>query len=737
MTLRVRTLLTVGLTFLCLIAVLYTTSRIMLGGQFARIEGLLARDNLQRVINDLADEAEALAATAGDWAQWDETYAFVQDHNEDYVRSNLMSETFSTLRLNAMAFVDLAGGIVYAEGYDLRNQRPAPPPAGLLGRLAVGSRLLDHPGPDSSVQGILVVDGGALLVASRPITSSSRDAPVMGTLVIGRLIDAAEVSNISRRMRLILAAHVPGDPAMDDLDRRAFAALAKRPEVITHVLSEKTIATYGLIPAIDGRSALLVKSVEPRTIFREGARGQLTFLLSLAVAGLVVGCVIAVFFSRAVLSPLTQLGREMKRIGTAGITSARVSRRRSDEIGTLADSINGMLDALQCSEDAQGLLRTQLAQAQKMEAIGTLAGGVAHDFNNIMTAIIGYSDYVLKKMEPAAPFYREIGQIKKAGERAAALTYQLLAFSRKQMLQPRTIDLNGVVSDTAAMLRQLIGENIDLVTRLAASQSVVRIDPGQMQQVIMNLTVNSRDAMPQGGILTIETGNVTVDRPFAEGRPGLKPGEYVLLRVTDTGVGMGEAEMARIFEPFFTTKGLGKGTGLGLAVVFGIVKQSGGCIYASSTVGSGSTFDIFLPRVEAQAAEKVEAVPSDHRPAGNETILVAEDDQFVRGLVVTSLGQQGYRMLEAADGEQALRMAAGLAEKIHLLLTDVVMPVMGGAELAKRLTELRPGLKVLFMSGYSERMSAAAALPQDGAIMLEKPFDVGALARKVRTTLDG
>jgi nitrogen-specific signal transduction histidine kinase len=396
-----------------------------------------------------------------------------------------------------------------------------------------------------------------------------------------------------------------------------------------------------------------------------------------------------------------------------------------------------MLEALQRSEGAQDQLRTQLAQAQKMEAIGTLAGGVAHDFNNIMTAIIGYSDYVLRKMEPGALLRREIGQIKKAGERAASLTYQLLAFSRKQMLQPRTIDLNGVVGDTAAMLRQLIGENIDLVTKLAAPHGVVRIDPGQMQQVIMNLTVNARDAMPRGGTLTIETGNVTADRSFAAEHPGLKPGEYVLLRVTDTGRGMGEAEMARIFEPFFTTKELGKGTGLGLAVVFGIVKQSGGCIYASSAVGSGSTFDIFLPRVEAQAAEKVETAPSDHRPAGNETILVAEDDQFVRGLVVTSLGQQGYRMLEAADGEQALRMAVGLAEKVDLLLTDVIMPVMGGAELAKRLTELRPGLKVLFMSGYSERMSAESALPQNGASMLEKPFDVGALARKVRTTLDG
>jgi signal transduction histidine kinase len=737
MTLRARTLLTVGVTFVFLIAALYSASHILLGGKFAGIEEQLARDDLQRVLNDLSDEAEALAATAADWAAWDETYAFIQGRGNTYIRDNLMPDTFLTLRLSAMAFVDARGGIVYAGGYDLRSQQPAPPPPGFLDRLAAGSRLLDHPDVESSTRGILVVGGRAFLVASRPITSSSREAPTRGALIIARLIDEVEIADIGHRMRLALAFHVTDDPTMDDGDRRSYAALAAGSGTITRVLSGDSIAAYGLIRDIDGGSALLVQSVEPRAISREGSRSLLTFLVSLMGAGLVVGCVIVIFISRAVLSPLTQLGRETSRIGTAGMASARVSQRRNDEIGTLADSINGMLEALQRSEGAQDQLRAQLAQAQKMEAIGTLAGGVAHDFNNIMTAIIGYSDYVLMKMEPADPFRRAISQIKKAGERAAALTYQLLAFSRKQMLQPRTIDLNSVVSDTAEMLRQLIGEHIDLVTKLAAARGVVRIDPGQMQQVIMNLAVNSRDAMPRGGTLTIETGNVTADQSFAEKQPGLKPGEYVLLRVTDTGTGMDKAEMARIFEPFFTTKGPGKGTGLGLAVVFGIVKQSGGCIYASSTVGRGSTFDIFLPRVEAQAGEKVEAVPSDHLPAGNETILVAEDDQFVRNLVVTSLEQQGYRMLDAADGQQALRIAAGFTEKIHLLLTDVVMPVMGGAELARRLTELRPGLKVLFMSGYSERMSVEAIFPQDGATMLEKPFDVGTIARKVRSSLDG
>jgi sensor domain CHASE-containing protein len=411
MTLRARTLLLVGVTFVILIALMHTASQIVLGREFARIEAQLARDNLQRVLNDLSDEAEALATTASDWAAWDETYAFIQGRGETYRRDNLMPDTFLTLRLSAMAFVDASGGIVYAEGYDLRSRQPAPLAPGFLDRLAAGSRLLDLPDVESSTRGILIVGGSAFLVASRPITSSNRDAPIRGALVIARLLDEVEIAGIGHRMRLALAFHVTDDPGMDDADRQSYAALAARSGTITRTISGESIAAYGLIRDVDDGSALLVRSVEPRTISREGSKSLLTFLLSLAGAGLVVGFVIAAFFNRAVLSPLTQLSRETSRIGTAGRASARVSRRQSDEIGTLADSINGMLEALQRSEDAQDQLRTQLAQAQKMEAIGTLAGGVAHDFNNIMTAIIGYSDYVLAGMGPADPFRAEIDEI--------------------------------------------------------------------------------------------------------------------------------------------------------------------------------------------------------------------------------------------------------------------------------------------------------------------------------------
>jgi sensor domain CHASE-containing protein len=404
MTLRVRTLLTVSVTFVFLIAILYSTSRTLLGGEFTKFEEQLARDDLQRVLNDLSDEAEALAATAADWAAWDETYAFIQGRDDTYRRDNLTPETFLTLKLSAMAFVDSSGGIVYSGGYDLRRQQSVPPLPGFLDRLQAGSRLLDHPDARSSIQGIMVVDGRAFLVASRPITSSNRDAPIRGTLVMARLLDEVEVESIGHRMQLTVAFHVTDDPAMDDIDRRSYVALSARSGTITHALSADSIAAYGLIRDIDGGSALLIQSVEPRAITREGSKSLLSFLVSLMGTGLVVGFVIAVFFSREVLSPLTQLVRETSRIGTEGMVSARVSRRRNDEIGTLADSINGMLEALQRSEGAQDQLRTQLAQAQKMEAIGTLAGGVARDFNNIMTAIIGYSDYVLNKMEPADPF---------------------------------------------------------------------------------------------------------------------------------------------------------------------------------------------------------------------------------------------------------------------------------------------------------------------------------------------
>jgi PAS domain S-box-containing protein len=379
-------------------------------------------------------------------------------------------------------------------------------------------------------------------------------------------------------------------------------------------------------------------------------------------------------------------------------------------------------------------LEDQLRQAQKIEAIGQLAGGIAHDFNNLLTAILGYSEMLEGQLADNAPLLSEVREIQKAGDRAASLTRQLLAFSRLQVLEPTVLDLNEIVRNFEKMWTRLISEDIDLVTALHPELGLVRADAGQLEQVIMNLVVNSRDAMPSGGKLTIETANVELDEAYARQHVSVRPGNYVMFAVSDTGVGMDATTQARIFEPFFTTKEMGKGTGLGLSTAYGIVKQSGGYVWVYSEPGKGSTFKVYLPRVEGVPAAAYPARPAAP-PRGDETILLVEDEELVRKLAHTLLEGLGYTVLEAPGGEHALEIARTHPGPIHLVLTDVVMPGMGGADLASRLHAARPGLRVLYMSGYTDDAIVRHKVLEPGTSFLQKPFTPAVLARKVREAL--
>ena len=380
-------------------------------------------------------------------------------------------------------------------------------------------------------------------------------------------------------------------------------------------------------------------------------------------------------------------------------------------------------------------LEAQYRQAQKMEAVGRLAGGVAHDFNNLLTVITSYSELLLEDCGETDPRRPELLEIRRAAGMAATLTRQLLAFSRQQVLEPRVLDLNDVVTGAEKMLTRLIGEDIRLVTTLAPAAGAVRADAGQIEQVIMNLAVNARDAMPDGGALTLETANVEFTGEYVEGHFPAQRGRYVMLAVTDTGAGMSAETQARIFEPFFTTKEAGKGTGLGLATVYGIVKQSGGFIWVYSEPGAGTTFKIYLPRVDEAAVPERRGQPADAL-GGSETILLVEDSDPLRDIASRVLERRGYTLLEASDGETALAIAAQHSGKIDLLLTDVVMPEMNGRQLAERLTALRPALKVLYMSGYAGDAVTRRGVIERGMAYLQKPFTPDALARKVREVLN-
>ena len=481
--------------------------------------------------------------------------------------------------------------------------------------------------------------------------------------------------------------------------------------------------------------------------------------------------------SRSRLHELTKTATAISK----GDESRVVDVRQKDELGELASAFNAMVTQVRDSQhelerkvhqrtlqleeanrqlenlsetnvlkrteaekektDALEALRNtekQLVQSQKLEAVGRLAGGISHDFNNLLTVILGYSDITLRQLGEDHPLRRNLEEIVKASERAAALTRQLLAFSRKQVMQPKVFDVNTVVTELEKMLRRMIGEDVELRVSLQSDLGNIKADPVQLEQVIMNLVVNARDAMPKGGKLSIETTNVYLDESYARDHVSVEPGHYVMLAISDTGLGMDAETRQHIFEPFFTTKAPGKGTGLGLSMVYGIVRQSGGNIWVYSEEGRGTTFKIYFPRVTETAEEYKRAAATVQVPKGSETILLVEDADWVRKLARQVLEGAGYRVLEANSADAAIRMseASNNGTRIDLLLTDVVMPGMSGNDMSKRVLVKRPHLPVLYMSGYTDDAIVQHGVLEAGINFIQKPFSPDALALKVREVLD-
>jgi PAS domain S-box-containing protein len=435
---------------------------------------------------------------------------------------------------------------------------------------------------------------------------------------------------------------------------------------------------------------------------------------------------------RVLFAPLRIQGET---VGVMGLADKQGEFDEDDErVATALANLAALSLERSRAEEERQSLQSQLVQTQKIESIGRLAGGVAHDFNNLLSAVLAYADFALEAVRPDDPLRADLEEIRRAGERAAVLTRQLLAFSRKQILEPEIIDLNRVVSGIDSMLRRLLGEDIEIEARLADDAGNVLADPGQIEQVIMNLAVNARDAMPRGGKLVLETANVVLDKNFAEQHMGAAPGRYVMLAVTDTGVGMDPATKEHLFEPFFTTKA--KGTGLGLSTVYGIVKQSGGSVWVESELGRGTTFRAYLPHVDAPAVGACPP-PAPALTRGTETLLLVEDEDAVREVAERILRSAGYAVLVADGGSAALRIADEHPARIHLLLTDLVMPHMGGCQLADELCLRRPELRVLYMSGYADDAVVRGIGIGRGAHFLGKPFAPADLTRKVREALDG
>jgi PAS domain S-box-containing protein len=751
--------------------------------------------------------------------------------------------------------LDTQGRKLFSKGFDLTHGGEMPVPAGLDDHLKSGALLLSVKDAHSKIAGVLDLPGGPALVDARPILASDATGPIAGTMIMGHLLDAAEIQHLADLTLMPVEAQTLSSSSLSPDFKAAAAAISKGAPNFISPLYSQSLAAYQVLNDIYGRPAVIIRVLLPRTIYEQGHTSLVQFLLLLVAAGFVFGAATLYLLERFVISRIANLTENITQIGASGDLSTRLDVPGQDELTFLGVAINGMLEDLEKSQierhegrarlammiermpavlwttdknlrytssmgaglDSLGVksggltgktlaeyfetndaqhpsinahwralagesltyelhwqkrifeshvrplrgpdgeiigvigvalditdrkqLADQLRQSQKLQAVGELAGGVAHDFNNLLMVVKGHAEMLLDRLPAStadrqSPARQNVEQIQQAAERAAGLTRQLLAFSRMQVLQPRVLDLNEVVAGMIQMVSRVIGANIELAFLPGANLGRVKADPSQIEQVALNLVVNARDAMPDGGRLTIETSNVQLDRDYATEHAVVDPGPYVMLTVSDSGIGMDAATQARIFEPFFTTKSQGRGTGLGLATVYGVVKQSGGYVWVYSEVGHGTTFKVYLPMVQAPMEKKVpEKITSGHEP-GTETILFVEDEQSVRELVSEYLKARGYHVLDAADGVQALEIAAAHKGKIHLLITDVVMPRVSGRELAARLAPTRPDLKVLYISGYTDDSVFRHGVLEGGMAFLQKPFNLKVLATKIREILE-
>ena len=576
-------------------------------------------------------------------------------------------------------------------------------------------------------------------VVLRPVTSAAQQGSArLGTVVVGRAIDAGVASEL-RRISSSEVAFLSGPhivistfSPLDENELEKLSATGPVPQEL-RIDDQKYVASS--VELTEGADAahrvtlIMLKSYSDATAFLDRLN---RWLIGLLLAAVFVGAMLILFISDTFTRPLEKLVGGVRAL-EQGDFEYPLEPQGGDEVAQVTSAFGRMRTTLQTEEAERRKLEDQLRRAQRMEAMGRLAGGVAHDFNNLLTVIKGHSDVLMGKLPVESELTTSSQQIAKAADRAASLTRQLLIFSRRQATQPRVLDLNMVVSEMGKLLKRLVREDINFVFHPGEPLGHLRADPCHLEQVVMNLVVNASDAMPAGGKLTIETYDLDVDEAMAQSRPPLKSGEYVVLAVTDNGCGMDENTKAHMFEPFFTTKGEGKGTGLGLATVYGAVKQSNGFVLVEAELGKGARFEIYLPRVE----EPIDLIFAPKTPltipARSETVLIAEDEDGVREMASEFARSAGYQVLAARDGLEALAMVQSATEPVHILLTDVVIPHIRGPQLAASLRERMPQVKVVFMSGYLESQKEEGVLPGD--MFLQKPFTRDALIQKFEEAL--
>jgi len=672
----------------------------------------IAEDHLKERTNSfeafLEKNGEPLKTFAEYDAYWDQMVQAIEKNDKKWFEENVNTQTVESYYANAAWIYNSDGKKVHdVNDINATDLSEIPIPHEAFGKL-----FSDSPWAHFFVQ----VPQGIMEIRAATVHGSKdlgRQTPQRGFFFVGRLWDTKTVQDMS----------------MFSSNDISLAPAGERAPEIRNDQQEGVIVFSRPMPGWDGKpiAQLLIRN-ESRVV-QELNRSSDRLLIWLCLFAVVLLLLIYTSLVLWVGRPLRLIMASLKRNDPKPIEG--ISRDTS-EFGELARTTRKW----RVTEEALRKSEEELRHSQKMEAIGRLAGGVAHDFNNLLTAIIGYAELISTRVTSNTLAKQNADLIRKAGEQAATLTRQLLAFSRKQILQPKVIDLNALVVEMETLLRRVIGERFDLQSHPDAEIGRVKADPSQIEQVVLNLGVNARDAMPKGGELIIRTANVRLDETTApQISASLAPGDYVMLSVTDTGAGMDEETKSHIFEPFFTTKGPGKGTGLGLATVYGIVRQTGGGISVESEPGKGSTFRIYLPMVTAPVDHtKTPSAPVE-KSDNFETVLVVEDEEIVRELVCDVLEEQGYNVICATDGLEALKVAGNFESTIHLLVTDVIMPHMNGQELASKLSRIRPDMKVLYVSGYSDNDIGDHGVLDPRFELLQKPFTPQTLARKIRDVI--
>jgi signal transduction histidine kinase len=689
--------------------------------KFARIAEERQRERKQSFEAFLQKDGEPLKTLADYDAYWDDIIPAIANRDKKWFEKYVNESTLIGYKAHAIWIYNPTAELVYSKDYLGEAPPDLPIPQDAFARIFANdpfAHFFVKIGDD-----LMEIRGGTVHGSG----DFGRQTPQSGYFFAGRWWNnpgLADMSLFSNNQIRLASASAPAPEIRDD-DKNGFVAFSR------------------MLPGWDGNplAQLIVRNESP--VVRELNRSSERLWLAFCLFAVVVLLLISSSLVRWVSHPLRRIMDSLKRSDAKPIERlcwdhsefgelARTTRKFFEQ----RDNLIREMEERRATEEALRKSEEELRHSQKMEAVGRLAGGVAHDFNNLLTAIIGYAELIATRTTSNTLAKQNAELIRKAGEQAAALTRQLLAFSRKQILQPKVIDLNALVVEMEKLLRRVIGERFDLQSHPDAEIGRVKADPSQIEQVVLNLGVNARDAMPRGGKLIIRTENVHLDRKTApQIAASLVPGDYVMLSVTDTGAGMDEDTKSHIFEPFFTTKGPGKGTGLGLATVYGIVRQTGGGISVESELDKGSTFRIYLPQVSAPV-DFTRILPGPIEKSANfETVLVVEDEDIVRELVCEVLEDQGYNVICARDGVEALNMAAGFDGTIHLLVTDVIMPHMNGHELASKLSSLRPDMKVLYVSGYSDNDIGDHGVLDPRFELLQKPFTPQTLARKIRDVI--